>query len=493
MLMILMVIKMSRQYEMEKILNDLYKIALNLGHKFNMDTVYYHLTQGIVVRSKRKKINDFFPFFIEHFKNKNNIRVFNSPSWKYFCQFENIIPNKKNELFNPIKMYISIDRDNIQNVAIKLFDFLEKNNIYHESKIGSEVRSDNIVIRVFSKDDEILIRNFIKNNKDISSNLMKPIPFCFQQDGIGYALDGDLSYNCTVSKYIKEYISYAILNKQRVSLNNFYNFLSNIYKNTFIDKNTIDEFEETYVDKNDIRIYSEKNILNNYEEITKLLMLSIKENNFNYYLDMVDDCNDVEKVNNNRKKFDNIEKKKKDLERKIIFFNKAILETYKKYDVEQVIFAINKAKTGFFDGFTNNNNSRTFLINNLSKSDIIEIINIYANGDVKKYVEDCLNVNKTNILVNEIEDSELVLNKAIIVTYEKYGLEQVLIAVKEAYYNNDFGYFTNNYNARDLLKENVGFDIFKQIIQKKSNGNIEEYVNNLIKSLDILPNNSSQK
>lgn len=108
-------------------------------------------------------------------------------------------------------------------------------------------------------------------------------------------------------------------------------------------------------------------------------------------------------------------------------------------------------------------------------------------------MEDCLNVNKTNILVNEIEDSELILNKAIIVTYEKYGLEQVLIAVKEAYYNNDFGYFTNNYNARDLLKENVGFDIFKQIIQKKANGNIEEYVNNLIKSLDILPNNSSQK
>ena len=158
---------MNRKKEMENVLKTLYKIALEIGNDFSMDTVYDYLTQGIVDDNKKGKINDLFPSFIEYFKNKKNIKVFNSPFWRYFCQFNNIIPGKNIELFNPIKMYLSVDRDNIKKVAIKIFDFLEQNNIYHESKIGSEVRSDDIVIRVFSKKDENLIRNFIKNDKEV--------------------------------------------------------------------------------------------------------------------------------------------------------------------------------------------------------------------------------------------------------------------------------------------------------------------------------------
>ena len=463
-----------------------------------MDTVYDYLTQGIVDDNKKGKINDLFPSFIEYFKNKKNIKVFNSPFWRYFCQFNNIIPGKNIELFNPIKMYLSVDRDNIKKVAIKIFDFLEQNNIYHESKIGSEVRSDDIVIRVFSKKDENLIRNFIKNDKEISHCLMKQIPFCFEQDGIGYALDGDLSYNVTISKYIKEYIKKCIFNHQEVSLNDFYRFVEDIYNITFVDKKNIHNFKRDYIDRDDLRCYSEESLLNNYEEITKLILLAIKEDKFDFYLDFVDICNDKTRVAENTKKYVKKDEDSKDLSIKLIYFNKAILETYKKYDIKQVLFAIRKAYIGDFSAFTNNNNARTILINNLKSSDVMKIIRIYSNGDIEKYVNNCLNIIQTNEISDETEKNDLIqkaiyLNKAIITTYEKYNLEQVLVAVKSAFYNNDFGYFTNTYNARDILKENLTSDDVRLIIQNKTNGDIEKYVNELIKSLDLSPGDSVKK
>ena len=490
--------KMNRQKEMEKILNYLYKIAIELGNDFNMDTVYHHLTRGIIDKNKRQRIDDLFPIFINYFLNKRNIRVFNSPRWKYFCQFINNSRLDRHELFNPIKMYLSVDRENIQNFAIKLFDFMEKNNIIHESKIGSEVRSDDIVIRVFSKESEKQIREFIKNDKEIRNSLMKQIPFCFSQDGIGYAIDGDLSYNCTVSKYICEYIKDCIKNNKKVSLNDFYDYVNNIYQKSFVDKTEILRFKTKFAADDNIDRYSEASVLNNYEEITKLLLLAIKENDFNYYLDMVDSLNNLEKVNENKTKFVNKEHRKIELERKNAILRKAILETYKKYDIEQVMFAMKKAYNGDYSAFTDSNSARSFLINNVSPSEFREILNLYANGDIKKYVDSCLGLNEK--IADEVKETNndltlkaIYLNKAIMTTYEKYGFKQTLTALNEVIYNNDFGYFTNDCDAREILKNNVTTEDIKIIIQNNTNGDISEYINMLIKSLGLDYNGNIKK
>ena len=64
---------MNRKKEMGNVLKTLYKIALEIGNDFSMDTVYDYLTQGIVNDNKKGKINDLFPSFIEYFKNKKSI------------------------------------------------------------------------------------------------------------------------------------------------------------------------------------------------------------------------------------------------------------------------------------------------------------------------------------------------------------------------------------------------------------------------------------
>lgn len=68
--------------------------------------------------------------FMNYFKNKNNIKFFN-PNSSYFCHFLNF-NNKKDTLFNPIKMYLSVESKDIAQVSIMLFDFLEKNDIPHQ-------------------------------------------------------------------------------------------------------------------------------------------------------------------------------------------------------------------------------------------------------------------------------------------------------------------------------------------------------------------------
>ena len=69
-----MVMIMNRKKEMENVLKTLYKIALEIGNDFSMDTVYDYLTQGIVDDNKKGKINDLFPSFIEYFKNKKILK-----------------------------------------------------------------------------------------------------------------------------------------------------------------------------------------------------------------------------------------------------------------------------------------------------------------------------------------------------------------------------------------------------------------------------------
>lgn len=77
----------NRQIEMEKMLKALEEISLRIDSNVSKDTVYYYLTRGLISKEERPlKINNFFSMFMNYFKNKNNINVFN-PNSSYFCHF----------------------------------------------------------------------------------------------------------------------------------------------------------------------------------------------------------------------------------------------------------------------------------------------------------------------------------------------------------------------------------------------------------------------
>jgi len=467
----------NREKKMEEMLIKLFKISHSLGGKINKDTVYNELTKGPVSKLERKfKISDLFPVFINYFKNKSNIQVFNSNNWKYFCQFENHNVNANRKLFNPIKMYLSVGSKNIYKVAIVLFDFLEQNNIYHDSKIASEVRCDDIVIRVYSKEDELKIRNFINNNKIIKKSLNDPNPFCFEQMGIGYAIDGNLSYNSTIANYISKYINDRNIRGKKVSLSDLYNYISDIYNQVFVNKTLINEYIKEYIDQRDIKSYGLGVVLNNYQEVTKLFLIAMREKDLSWFNGLLDDANNQDLVEKNIKSLSReTNSSQLNLEKGMVYLNKAILETFKKYDIEQVKYAlINAYSFGDFNSFTNENKARSNLISNISLEDLREIIDSF--GGIDLYILSVIPKDYQN-LNSKID----YLNKAMLETFKKYDIEQVKYALKEAYNKGDFSGFTNEKNTRDDLIANLVQQDIKNIINIYGNSNIIEYINEVLK------------
>ena len=74
--------------------------------------------------------NSIFYKWIKHYKNNNQIDVFRTSTWPYFCQF--ISKDKTASIANEhIKIYIPLDSKHIEKGAKIIFDFLNKNNISH--------------------------------------------------------------------------------------------------------------------------------------------------------------------------------------------------------------------------------------------------------------------------------------------------------------------------------------------------------------------------
>ena len=177
--------------------------------EINENLVYRELIyNGIDQEQKNYQLNYFFPKWIEKYKNYHNMEVKNTENWKYFCQFLSKQLFDINEYHDSIKIYIPLKAEYIEYGAEMLFDFISSQNIMHESKIGSNVRVDNIVVRVYNVEDAKKIQKFVKNNNYLRSGLINPNPFALSDGLISYASDGLVSYNTEISHYISEYINY---------------------------------------------------------------------------------------------------------------------------------------------------------------------------------------------------------------------------------------------------------------------------------------------
>lgn len=210
-----------------------------------------------------------FNNWLQHFDKNNNIDVFVSPNWSYFCQF--VSKDKTASIAKDhIKVYIPLDAKHIEEGAKQIFDFLSNNNIPHLSKIGKNIRFDDIVIRLVNKEDADKLINFVNNNKYIQNGLIEANPFAFNNNGIALACDGNLSYNDTIAGLIDMYIG----QKKRenalntVGLRNFYSYLINVYQKQFIEHKIDFITREFEINPND------RETLNNYENVIRLVVNS---------------------------------------------------------------------------------------------------------------------------------------------------------------------------------------------------------------------------
>ena len=175
-----------------------------------------------------------FDRLLKYFSDRRNISCFIDPTWSYFLQFQ----NKTEEAYSnsdAIKIYVPQKSSSIERSARLLFDFMDKLNIAHMSKIAKRERVDNIVIRVYNQVDADKILNFVSGNSQIQSGLINANPFTYSVNNIALGFDRDNSYNGIITCMINTYLRHLKVNNnlEMASLEDFVNYASMYYVHHF--------------------------------------------------------------------------------------------------------------------------------------------------------------------------------------------------------------------------------------------------------------------
>lgn len=325
----------------------------------------YEITNKIIynnlifygIENPQESISSNFEGWVNKFKDNPNINTFVSEKWKYFCQFRNDNFTRESNL---IKIYIPLDKEHIYEGANQLFDFISKENITHASKIGSQIRFDDIVIRVNSVESANKIQQFVDNNKYIQEGMLQANPFAITRNNIAYGMDGGLSFNETLSEYISEYL--LKLKKEdkllEADIDGLFKYIGDEYVRLYLTGDGISK--KTFLRKS--KEASTISNLYDHEMITRLLLdgynkdIGFKaiEDNFNKQKSSKDiKYSYIEKLYNsdiNQEK----EESKIDIEKekKLQILEKASLITYRNHGKKQLEGALLYGQEGNYGYFS---------------------------------------------------------------------------------------------------------------------------------------------
>lgn len=449
----------ERYQKINQFLKYISSIAIdNPDFKLTEGAVYGELTRiGVTEHDRFYDVSDYFSTWIDMFEKKENIQVINPENWKYFCQFNNFNNDSKR---TPIKMYIPLTSVSILKGANILFNYLEKNNIYHASKISSHIRNDDIVVRVYTKEDALKVARFVNSDEYIKKNLIDPNPFMLNDGNIGYATDANLSYSDQMSSYIYSYLYESSIKKDLTNVNveGLLNSIINTYNNVFINGNSeqIKNYEMFHrfdgIDKSQ-KITS----MANAAEVTKLIIYSLNgENDLNRVMQVYDELNNHEYMNGLEQKISYNYDKISSLttvNHNIIDENRilrdAVSATLEKYGYEHTKKALTKfVLEGDSTGITRTNDVRNNLQEYITSSKAREIINSTCNAvNFDLYINYVLEK-------KALAYKEETLENACLATLKKYNVKQLDAALKDAIKGN-FIAFTNDDNRREILINNV--------------------------------------
>lgn len=441
----------------------------NQINAINCNSVYYYLIRD---RETYQEIKPYHSKWIKKFRNIPNIKVFVDENWSYFCQFVNSdIRNNINNEHNELKVYISVDEHHIDKAATDIFKFLAAHNIKHISKIGSDERRDAIVIRLENENDLPLLQNFVHNNKNIKKGLIKSNPFLITDGIMGYAMDGELSFNSVISKYISNYLYQKKINNQlnSVCLQDFFLYCSNIYNSTFVNgnDNALIEFCQNF------DTYLDPKLLNNYREVSKLILTSMQTNDLRYLMEHVKEVKNPYHKQNEINKIENtLHNKQHQTKTPSSNINQDVelcLDTmFKRFEYTQAITNIKEyIQTSNPTYLTSQNNVRKIISKNYS---IQEFSNIFyqkikepkyhhsnfipnpnlacnLNMDITNIIENCT-IDTVIATLPKQKDSRFTLNKQECL---QTGLTEII--TNQDYSN--FSRFNNTRNSMHSLGSNV--------------------------------------
>lgn len=271
-----------------------------------------------------ENVEKFFRDWITKFQNHPTIDVYRDKKNPYVCRFLS-----RREANMTLKLYIPFKATYIKDCVLELFDFLTRENITHDSKVLSSVRNDNVIVKVTCIEDANKIIKYVKNNMLLSNNLLNTNPFLFPCSVVGATVDNNYTYLVEICEVLA---SVAEELRNRGELEKYtVKFIRNTFSKLTIKCND-DELSEIY---------------------SMASLILDKDSTIQDFANYVLENGDISYVGKHGSK-------KANLTNSVEYLNKAIIETFNRYN--NLSFVINAVKlyisNGDSRGFTRINHVR---------------------------------------------------------------------------------------------------------------------------------------
>ena len=451
---------MNRFKEMDKFLKKVYKKYKKNPNDVSPEYIYGLLESYDIPEKEYKTIrNDkYFNEWIDTFKN-SNLQVYHTELQPGFLQFSTGADNK----IKCIKLYVNLKPAAIEEGVKAIFGFISNNKMKSQSKVANRLRSDQIVIRLESKEDADKVINFINNQEFFRKNARLTNPFVSRNGCVGIAYDDKLSYNQFSSEQIYNYIT----STNKPSYEDFTHYIEQNYQDIFVRNNykkltDSKYFQENYNRINGIKIYDNISpfdyVINNCDEVEKVFYTNLRTDSYDKLFSIIPTPNISEDKT------------------RIILRNYITYANSKYHDLNEVITYLSDYVQGNINAITRDNNYRDYF-KQLNPSHVYSLMN----GDISAYVNSVVNANEDT---QEIKPTEEDLNKFIIGckrTYEAYGELQLKRLIPEMEKGNIEGMTNNIDYCRDYFEKK-----YKQSDLPYVLGMIINYLNN--KYIDYINN-----
>lgn len=398
---------MSKRNEQELFLSYIRDIYLaNPYLEINDDTIYNELSHFYEENGIRKRIgNNGLLLNVQQSLARKFGSKFSSGGYFWFYE------NRKNfgdtdyynKLYNAIKLYISVDAENLYDVTTKIIEYIQKENILTQTKVAKNMRNDVLVVRVSNGEEAKKVIDFV-NSLNYKSNI-KPNPFALSSDKASVTRDGSLSYNGTVCNMITNYLRDCRFRNKMDSAN-----IDGLYKYV---NDTIKKLKGPYK-KEAIQLY-QIDTEQKYKDI--LMTLNIMSKNLDGTISL--ETIFKEDINKNISSTSTIKKDDKD---KIKYVLSGLSKYYNTSDIHSIMMQY--ISDGRLEHFTRRDNIRQ--------------------------VMSSFTPEKLDALLTEMSYNALI--DAVIATKEKYSnINQAEYAIKLFILNSDLSGFTNDNNSRSYL------------------------------------------
>lgn len=405
------------------------------------DIVYdYLIKYGVPANELENETQSFFQSWKEECSKLGNIKILDIDS-PTTCD----LTDKDEEIaksFNPIKIYLPLKYDSIDANVKQLLGFFSKKKIPFELKISNKIRTDGIIIRLSNMDDVSKLMNFIKYNDKIKDNLLKPNPFCYQEDNISITNDGSISYIQVVASYISKYVNANKENIEEIKLHKFYNYIIDYYKDIFVNYSNYGTLEIPGKGKD----FDENDIIS-YQNSTELL-LKASEEGFNQkdFCEHIAEYSNIKEIKNRKKQY-------------------TVLNTLinyigyqsQKMDIEEALNRLDLyLETGNEAYISNSGSTRTsmYLLN--FRHDLKEfldkngknLIDFYESLNIEPQKYDKLNEQQLDELENNVKN---IIEQVIDITKETMEYDKLVETIQLYLATNDYSVITRNNNLRETI------------------------------------------